>query len=156
MQLSRNLKAESVSRLHPTPPWRVRPEQTVAEAVALMRQQRVGCVLVCRDDGHLVGIFTERDLMRRVLAVGLHLDVPVALCMTRDPVVVCPKEPIGAAVRRMEEGGYRHLPVVDQAGRPLGVLSVKRIVHYLAEHFPSTIYNQPPDPNVVPLEPEGA
>jgi CBS domain-containing protein len=56
----------------------------------------------------------------------------------------------------MEEGGYRHLPVIDQAGRPLGVLSVKRIVHYLAEHFPSTIYNQPPDPNVVPLEPEGA
>ena len=155
-ELARNLKAESVSRLQPTPPWRVRPEQTVAEAVVLMRQQRVGCVLVCRDDDHLVGLFTERDLMRRVLAAGLPLCMPVALYMTRDPVVVHPNEPIGAAVRRMEEGGYRHLPVVDPAGRPLGVLSVKRIVHYLAEHFPSTMYNQPPDPNVVPLEPEGA
>lgn len=156
MELARNLKTECVSRLHPTPPWHVRPEQTVAEAVALMRQQRVGCVLVCQDDDLLVGLFTERDLMRRVLAEGLPLCVPVAACMTRNPVVVNPKEPIGAAVRRMEEGGYRHLPVVDQAGKPLGVLSVKRIVHYLAEHFPSTIYNQPPDPNVVPHEPEGA
>jgi CBS domain-containing protein len=121
-----------------------------------MRQQRVGCVLVCREDDHLIGIFTERDLLRRVLAAELPLSVPVGLCMTRNPVVVSPKDPIGVAVRRMEEGGYRHLPVVDPAGRPLGVLSVKRIVHYLAEHFPSTIYNQPPDPNVVPLEPEGA
>lgn len=156
MELARNLKTESVSRLHPTPPWQVRPEQTVAEAVALMRQHRVGCILVCRDDGPLVGLFTERDLMRRVLAAGLPLCVPVAMCMSRDPVVVYPNEPIGAAVRRMVEGGYRHLPVVNQAGKPLGVLSVKRIVHYLAEHFPSTIYNQPPDPNVVPPKPEGA
>ena len=156
MELARNLKTESVSRLHPTPPWRVGPEQTVAEAVALMRQHRVGCVLVCRDDDHLLGLFTERDLMRRVLAAGLPLSVPVTMCMTRDPVVVHPKDPIGAAVRLMEEGGYRHLPVVDEAGRPVGVLSVKRIVHYLLEHFPGTIYNLPPDPGVVQVEREGA
>jgi CBS domain-containing protein len=156
MELARNLKTDSVSRLHPTPPWRVTPDQTVADAVALMKQHRVGCVLVCLAGDQLVGIFTERDLMRRVLAAGLPLSTPVSACLSRNPVVVHPKEPIGAAVRRMEEGGYRHLPVVDQAGRPLGVLSVKRIVHYLAEHFPSTIYNLPPDPSTVPLEPEGA
>jgi CBS domain-containing protein len=155
MELARNLKVDSVSRLHPTTPLRVRPEQTVGEAVALMRQHEVGCVLVCAGDD-LRGIFTERDLMRRVLAAGRPLSVPVSDCMTPDPVVVHRNESISTAVRRMEEGGYRHLPVVDLAGRPLGVLSVKRIVHYLAEHFPSTIYNLPPDPSVVPLEPEGA
>ena len=56
----------------------------------------------------------------------------------------------------MEEGDYRHLPVVDDYGRPMGVLSVKRIVHYLVEHFPSTIYCLPPDPNVYPRHREGA
>jgi CBS domain-containing protein len=155
MELARNLKVDSVSRLLPGPPLRVGPEQTVAEAVALMRQQQVGCVLVCRQE-ELLGIFTERDLMRRVLAAGQPLTLPVSACMTPQPVVIDPKEAIGIAIRRMEEGGYRHLPVVDPTGRPVGVLSVKRIVHYLAEHFPSTIYNQPPDPSVVPLEPEGA
>jgi CBS domain-containing protein len=155
MELARNLRVDSVSRLHPTPPFRVRPEQTVGEAVGLMRQQRVGCVLVC-DGDRLLGIFTERDLMRRVLAAGRPLGVPVSECMTPDPVVVHPKESIATAVRRMEEGGYRHLPVLDPGGPPVGVLSVKRIVHYLAEHFPSTIYNLPPDPRVVPLAPEGA
>jgi CBS domain-containing protein len=155
MELARNLKVDSVSRLHPGPPLRVGPEQTVAEAVALMRQHQVGCVLVCRQE-ELLGIFTERDLMRRVLAAGQPLSLPVSACMTQQPVVIDPKESISTAIRRMEEGGYRHLPVVDPTGRPVGVLSVKRIVHYLAEHFPSTIYNQPPDPSVVPLEPEGA
>ena len=67
-----------------------------------------------------------------------------------------PKDSVAAAVRRMEEGGYRHLPIVDEAGRPLGMLSVKRIVHYLAEHFPATIYNLPPNPDRFPLEAEGA
>ncbi len=64
MDLARNLKVESVSRLNPRPALQVNPEQTVAEAVALMRQHRVGCVVVS-DSGKLLGIFTERDLMRR-------------------------------------------------------------------------------------------
>ncbi len=155
MDLPRNLKIESVSRLQPTPPRQVQATQTVAEAVALMRQEEVGCLLVCNGPT-LVGIFTERDLMRQVLAARASLDRPVSDFMTPNPVGVRLKDPIGLAVRRMEEGGYRHLPVVDELGRPVGVLSVKRIVHYLAEHFPGTVYNQHPDPGVVGQEREGA
>jgi CBS domain-containing protein len=155
MDLARNLKIDSVSRLHPTAPWRVAPAQTVADAVDLMRREEVGCLLICEGE-KVVGIVTERDLMRRVLAAGKPLTLPVSECMTPNPVVVHPKDSIRAAVRHMEEGGYRHLPVVDEAGRPLGVLSVKRIVHYLVEHFPSTVYNLPPDPGLVPQEREGA
>jgi CBS domain-containing protein len=155
MDLARNLKIDSLSRLHPTPPRQILPGQTVAEAVALMRRERVGCLLVC-DGPRVVGIFTERDLMARVLAEGKPLDTPVRECMTADPVTVLPKDSVSVAVRRMEEGGYRHLPVLDEQGRPVGILSVKRIVHYLAEHFPGTVYNQPPDPGVVQQQREGA
>jgi len=155
MELARNLMVESVSRLNLGAPLSLRPEYTVREAVVRMRQQRVGYVLVC-EKSILVGIFTERDLMRRVLAPGENLDQPLEEFMTPDPVVVSPHAPIALVVRRMEEGGYRHLPVVDAIGRPLGVLSVKRIIHYLAEHFPSAICNLPPDPSVFPLEAEGA
>jgi CBS domain-containing protein len=155
MDLARTLKVESVSRLPCTPALQISPEQTVAEAVRLMRQEQVGCILVCLGE-QIVGILTERDLMRRVLAAGKPLTLSVAECMTPNPVVVHRKEPIGAAVRRMEEGGYRHLPIVDEAGRPVGVLSVKGIVHYLLEHFPGTIYNLHPDPDVVQQDREGA
>jgi CBS domain-containing protein len=155
MDLARNLKIDSVSRLNPAPPLQIDPRQPVAEAVALMRKNQVGCILVCQA-GHLKGIFTERDLIQRVLATGKALNLPVAQFMTPNPVIVHPKDPIGLAVRRMEEGGYRHLPVVDEKGRPVGILSVKRIVHYLVDHFPSNIYNLPPDPAVVPNAREGA
>jgi CBS domain-containing protein len=155
MDLAKNLKIDSVSRLQPTPPRHVAPQQTVAEAIQVMRQSSVGCVLVCAGS-NLIGILTERDLLQRVLAAGKPLTVPVAECMTPDPVTVHPKDSVGSAVRRMEEGGYRHLPVVNEKGVPVGVLSVKRIVHYLVEHFPSTVYNLPPDPGIVPQAREGA
>ena len=144
MDLAKNLKIESVSRLQPTPPLQVAPAQTVAEAVELLRRQEVGCLLVC-EEGRIIGIFTERDLMRRILALGKSLTLPLAECMTAAPVTVQSKDSIGSAVRKMEVGGYRHLPVVDEGGHPVGVLSVKRIVRYLVEHFPGTIYNLPPD-----------
>jgi CBS domain-containing protein len=155
MNLARNLKVECVSHLNPAPPLQVSPGQSVGEAVALMRREGVGCVLVCQGNA-LLGIFTERDLMRRVLATGKPLTVPVSQCMTPNPEVVRAREPIAAAIRRMEEGGYRHLPVVNEEGQPVGMLSVKRIMQYLAEHFSATIYNQPPDPGAVPKAPEGA
>jgi len=154
MDLARNLKVESVSRLHPGAALQLGPGQTVNEAVVLMRRQNAGCVLVC-DAGRLIGIFTERDLMRRVLAPGKPLNLPLVDCMTPSPVTVHPKDSIGCAVRRMEEGGYRHLPVVD-GDKPVGLLSVQRIVHYLVEHFPTTVYNLPPDPSAVQHEREGA
>jgi len=155
MDLAKTLKIESVWRLHPTPPLQIRSTQSVADAVALMRMEQVGCLLIYQEN-RMVGIFTERDLVRRVLAVGKPLTVPVCECMTAAPVVVHKQEPISGAIRRMEEGGYRHLPVIDEGGRVVGVLSVKRIVHYLAEHFPATIYNLPPDPRVVQQDREGA
>jgi len=94
--------------------------------------------------------------MRRILAPGKPLTMPLAQCMTPNPAVVDPKDSIAAAIARMESGGYRHLPVVDETGRPQGGLSVKQIVHYIVEHFPVTVYNLPPDPNVAQQEREGA
>src|SRR5438552_13357214 len=125
MEIARNLKIESVLRLHPTPPWQVAPTQSVAEAVALMREKSVGCVLVCVER-KVIGIFTERDLLRRVMALGKPLSAPVSESMTPQPVTVHPKDPITCAIRRMEEGGYRHLPVVVD-DKAVGILSVKRI-----------------------------
>lgn len=155
MQWSRNVRVDSVSRLSPTPPHEISCGASVSEAVKQMRNESVGCLLVVKD-GKLMGIFTERDLLTRVLALDRPLSTSLCDVMTPDPVTVNPKDSIRTAAKRMQSGGYRHLPVVDEESRPMGVLSAKRIVHYLVEHFPSTIYNQPPDPNQVPSEAEGA
>jgi CBS domain-containing protein len=154
MELSRNLKVDSVSRLEPTEPRDIDASQTVADAVAAMREENVGCLLIT-DSRRLVGIFTERDLLTRVLAPGKSLDTPIRLCMTANPVTVSPKDSVRTAIKRMQKGGYRHLPVVDEGGRPVGILSARRLVHYLAEHFPALIHNLPAQPDQYPQTPEG-
>jgi CBS domain-containing protein len=149
MELARNLRKDPVTRLEPRPPRGVDRAAAVADAVDLMRRENIGCVLVCEAE-KLVGIFTERDL-----AVGKPLSLPVADVMTPNPETVQPQDAIRVAVRKMKAGGHRHLPVVDEMNRPVGVLSVKRVVHYLVEHYPAAVYNQPP-PGQVPDSPEGA
>jgi len=143
MELSRNLMIESVARLGPTAPRSVRAGGVVAEAVAVLREGGVGCLLVT-EAGRLVGVFTERDLLTRVLAAGLSLETPLRRVMTPDPVSVGLHEPIRQAIRRMQLGGYRHLPVIDAEDRPVGILSAKRVIRYIAEHFPHVVYNLPP------------
>jgi len=155
MEWMRNIRVESVRKLNPTPPRALDESATVADAVEVLRAERVGCLLVTRK-GELTGIFTERDLLTRVLATAKPLTTKLANAMTRGPVAVAENDPIRTAVVRMQSGGYRHLPVVDECNRPVGVLSAKRIVRYLVEHFPATVYNQPPDPQAYPSTREGA
>ena len=143
MELSRNLTIESVARLGPTAPRAIRAGCSVEEAVAMLREHRVGCLLVT-EGGRLVGIFTERDLLTRVLAAGLPLGTPLRKVMTADPVSVGLREPIRQAIRWMQGGGYRHLPVVDDERRPVGILSAKRVIRYIADHFPHVVYTLPP------------
>ena len=155
MELSRNIRVDNVSHLSPTPPRTIDVEASISDAVNSMREHNVGCLLVT-EGGRLAGIFTDRDLLTRVLARGRSLESPMRTCMTPNPVTVGPKDPVRTVIRRMQKGGYRHLPVVDGTGRPIGIISSRRIVHYLVEHFPALIFNQPPDPNKFPESPEGA
>lgn len=155
MELTRNLMVESVSRLNPPRPLCVDAAEPVSVAVAVMRRERIGCLLVVEGE-ELVGIFTERDLLKKILACGEPLTTPLSAVMTARPVSVNVLDSIRTAVERMQTGGYRHVPVVDEGNRPVGVLSAKRIIRYLAEHFPTTVYNQPPDPHRVPETEYGA
>jgi CBS domain-containing protein len=150
--LQRNLRQEKVGQLTDLQePLLMSPNDSVRDAVRRMQEKRRGCVLVC-EEKRLVGIFTERDLLRRVLAAGKPLSVPLRECMTPQPVTVSLSQTVGLALQLMQQGGYRHLPVVDNAGSPVAVLSVKRILRYIAEHMPDLVYNQPPDPHQVQQE----
>jgi CBS domain-containing protein len=88
------------------------PHQTVADAVAVMAENGIGAVPIVRD-GHLIGIFSERDLLRRVVAKGRALEeVALEEVMTPDPITAVPGDSRDSAVRKMAEVGCRHLPVM--------------------------------------------
>jgi CBS domain-containing protein len=103
-----------------------RPEDTVGTAAARMAAHRCGSILVCEDE-KLRGIFTERDLLARVVAGGRDpATTRLAEVMTPDPDTIEEAAPVVEAVRRMDEGCYRHLPVL--AGeRVVGVISLRDV-----------------------------
>jgi CBS domain-containing protein len=110
------------------------PETTVAEAACLMESGKVGAVLVAIG-GRLVGIFTERDAVYRVIAANRDpRATTLAEAMTRDPVTVAPDETFGYALLLMHENGFRHVPVVEN-GRPVGVVSARHALDPDLEEF---------------------
>ena len=101
------------------------PQATVRQAALLMAGNNTGAVLVVENEA-LLGIFTERDVVFRVIAQGLDTDTtPLAAVMTATPVTVEPERTYGHALQLMYERGFRHLPVVSDGGRILGVFSVR-------------------------------
>ncbi|MEO8507340.1 MAG: CBS domain-containing protein [Betaproteobacteria bacterium] len=105
-------------------PVTVPKSATVREASRTMQQHNVGALLVV-DGTRLVGIFTERDALFRVLADGRNPETTrVSDVMTTQPQTIHPDEPFVSALRVMHKGRFRHLPVVE-FDRPLGMVSVR-------------------------------
>ena len=149
-----NLEAELISEAHPVEPLSVIPDTPVREVLALMKAQKTGSVIICRD-GKLAGIFTERDALN-LMAKDASLDVPISEIMISAPSTLSANDTVGTAVKIMSKGGYRRLPVVDGEGRPVTFVKVSGIVRYLIEHFPQTVYNLPPEPDQAMQTREGA
>lgn len=97
---------------------------TVREAAIRMAEQKVGAILI-QEKGLLTGIFTERDLLNRVIAKRLDPDTTtLAQVMSADPRTISADKPLAHALVMMDEGGYRHVPVMDN-GRPIGMVSAR-------------------------------
>lgn len=109
----------------------VRPEETVQVAIARMLEENVGGVLVCESD-RLLGIFTERDVLRLTGEGGRFGDVRVGDVMTRSVLTVSPDDEVLEAARLMGERRVRHLPVVED-GNVLGLIGIREAVRCLVE-----------------------
>ena len=155
MPLLENLRRDTVAKLLLRPAISATPQTKVRDAVSLMVSGRSGCLLV-EENGKLVGIFTERDLLKRVIGNGADWDTMIQSVMTPNPTSARMDEPIDSVLRKFRDGGYRHLPVVNTRGAIAGRVSVRELVHYMVEHFPKAVYNLPPKPDQVHAAPDGA
>jgi len=123
----------------------VEEDATMRQAIGLMREKKVGCLLVTKG-GLLRGILTERDLIRKVFGPGCSLDVPVHEVMTRDPVVTGSNEPLYRVLGRMYSGGFRYVPVVGEVGEALGTVSLPRVANLIADSFAGVFASKPLPP----------
>ena len=122
-------------------------EQTpLDDALRQMREHRQGCILATRD-GKLTGIFTERDVLMKVVGTTIDLErTPIRPYMTRDPETLPADAIVAYALNKMCVEGFRHVPLTDEQGRPVGVVSMRDIIEYLSGFFPKDVLNLPPAP----------
>ncbi len=120
---------------------------TVTEAIRAMQREQAGCVIIT-DDGtansKLLGIFTERDVLFRIVDRGKNPAIlPLSEVMTSDPEVLPVKATVAYVLNKMSVGGFRHVPIVDDELRPVYLIAVRDVVEFLVGAFPREVLNLP-------------
>ena len=122
------LRAEDVMTV---PPVTAKPDDTIKDVAMTMRKNKVGSVLVVDDEGKLRGIITEHDLVY-ACSEGWHPENRQAWeVMTEDPITVTPDTDIVEVIKKMRNANIRHIPVVDENGKPLGMISARDLLDFV-------------------------
>lgn len=126
------LLCDSIGTIGLKEPYTVKSDTSLGKCIQMMQNRCCGSVLVTSESGKIVGIFTERDCLLKILGRGIDLDgVTVADFMTRNPVCERPEASLAFALNLMSNGGFRHIPIVDQDGVPIGIVSVKDVIDHI-------------------------
>ena len=113
----------------------IAPGATLSSAVLTLAKQRIGALVVTGADHRVVGILSERDIVRAIAARGTQaLDEPVGRAMTRDVVTCTERDTVAELMERMTAGKFRHVPVIDQS-RLTGIVSIGDVVRVRVEEL---------------------
>ena len=125
--------AKSIGLLNPPSPIVVGQKETIASVIRTLQTNAFGCVLVASEDGKLCGIVSERDILKKAcLQEETFVSRPVEEIMTPSPRTADMTTSIAFVLNIMSQGGYRHVPIVDDEGTPIAIVSVRNIVDYIA------------------------
>lgn len=101
-----------------------RPEQTIREAARQMYEHNIGAVVVVDGAGHLVGILSERDIVRKAVTHNAVFDMAISEVMTKDVVTAVPQDDLMSVAHTMTERRFRHMPILDDNGQLIGIISI--------------------------------
>jgi CBS domain-containing protein len=144
-----SLLAAPISVLSRRIPMVFSERDSVEAAVRAMQREHRGVVLISEDgtrQSKLIGIFTERDVLLRIVGRGRHPGgISLREVMIKDPESLPRTAPVAWVLNKMSVGGFRHVPIVDDRDRPVFVVSMRDVVEYLVDAFPTEILNLPPE-----------
>ena len=155
LELREAILDAEIGAIESPPAISVPPTMSIRDACRLMIDKRIGALLIAEGD-HIVGIFTERDVLSRVVVSSVAHDAAISTVMTKNPEALGEHDGIAFALNRMIVRGFRHLPIVDAAGHPRGVLSVRGVVGYIVSVLPGRVLNLAPEPHLgIPRSTDG-
>ena len=155
MSLEKDLQEEQVIHLDLTQFTAVKAGTSIKDTIEKMREGGHHSAVVTQD-GVLAGIFTDRDIMRKVVDAPETWERPIEEAMTASPTTANADDSAYAAMVMMDSGRFRNVPIVDADGKVIGNLTHYAIVKYLADRFPGSIYNLPPEPDQISSDRDGA
>lgn len=129
-RIERSLMDDPVRVLQPRPAITLPVEATVGQAIEVMLANNIGAVLIVDRAGQLTGIFSERDLLLKVAGIAEYATRSVSEFMTQKPETIRSSDTLAYALHKMDCGGYRHLPVLEENGE-LGVVSVRDMLDHI-------------------------
>ena len=132
---------DSIGSIGLKDPLVVSASTSLADCFSIMQRHHVGSVLITDSKGALEGIFTERDCLMKVVGkVGDYSLATVGEFMTKKPIRERPEASLAFAINLMSNGGFRHVPIVDQDDVPIGIISVRDVVDHIVKKMLAAIY----------------
>ena len=126
--------ARSIGLLNPPIPFTVSEDAPVRRALEILQENKIGCVVVVDVDGRISGMFSERDVVLRVVLADIDPnETLISKIMTPKPHVATMTTTVAFALNMMSHGGFRHIPIVDDDNFPVGMISVKNIVDFIVQ-----------------------
>jgi CBS domain-containing protein len=116
----------------------IRPQQSLKEAARLLTEHNIGVLVVVNEAGKLVGIISERDIIRAAARLEDALSQPVKAAMTKEVIIGLPNDDLIAVAHAMTDKGFRHLPIMDQE-ELVGIISMKDIVKSQRDQYQGEI-----------------
>jgi CBS domain-containing protein len=151
--ISRRARADKVSAMHTDDYVCIEPTTPLSAAIEAMKKDEGGCAIVCEGES-VVGIFTERDLLTKIVGNDVDMQAPVSNWMSPAVSTLTPDATIGDAVSLMNDKSFRNIPLVKD-GKLVGSISVFDVIFYLAESYPKETMNLPPMPDQIMAKEEG-
>src|SRR6267142_2789915 len=152
-EYSRHARADRVSLMQTDDYVCIEPSTPLSLAIEAMKKDEGGCAIVCEGQ-RVVGIFTERDLLTKIVGAEIDLQAPVSQWMSPVVSTLTRESTIGDAVSMMNEKSFRNIPLVNE-GKLVGSISVFDVISYLAESYPKETMNLPPMPGQIMAEEDG-
>ena len=122
---------DQVKSLRQHPPVIIAQSATIGEAISVMTTTNVGALLVVDDAGQLVGIFSERDMLEKIVGIQSEFkNLPITKFMTARPESVTTTDTLNFVLQKMDAGGYRHVPVLED-GKPVSIISARDMLRFL-------------------------
>lgn len=131
------------------------PRMKLQEALDLMHSEKSGYLIIADEHSRVVGMFTEREVLMKVLCEGVSLTEPVEKYMRKDVHPLQKSDSVWDALKAMHDFSIRHIPLLDEYGQVSGILSIRTVVSFLAELFPTEVFNLPPSADQIHETAEG-